>query len=612
MSKAIKKTTIALLSAATCLTALVGVLTNSEIKTNVASAQTVETAGNFETLDGASIRINAGEPSGIRWWVSVTEDFHDYATSLGNVTYYTLVNTSAIKETDHTNDKVVAIPCTATPEFDENGVWKFSAAIVYNQLAEELAGDPYNYNESQIETALETAYDKDLHARAYVEIVGDTTTQIYSEVGDTIRSIRGVATNCLIENTSVTADNKTYFQDLAGVEVDTDNITVETQKTMKLTSMYGEYTMVSNDEGATWTKEFVGEGSATTQTALPAGNYNVYVGGKKVDAITVASETNATAQINGLGTSFYTAGNDYYADFVNMSTGKVYRSPFRYATGVIDEATDMYLLELKDADSTSNGTERTFPNIDGYYIMKNSITEKAVHTMSATYLQSTYLAGGFVGTFEGNGYGWDNAGGRVVFPVIYNGGVIKNFYVKGTGINSFNDKTTVVAGLRGTSTMENVYVEYANSTESNAVCGVVNMVEYTAVLKNCVIVDGKGHGTSYIGMHGLVSFIPLSTYFETTPFRFGGALNNATNVYYISTNYIMSNHSTSGYRFYGANEEALKESEAVSNARVLPGVNRYTTADAYKAATNTLNELPAGFNADLWRIDATNGLVWKA
>lgn len=596
MSKAKKKTTIALLAAATCCVAMVGVLTNSNVKTAIAKADAVEAAGNFQTLDGASIRISNNTPSGIRWKVSVSSAFQEYVASLGAYTFWTAVDTAPITESSYDDADVVRIECTADEVF-EKGVWTYTAAIDYTQVANELKAK--GYEDNQIEEYLEIAYGKTLYARAYVEIENTSVPYIFSETGDVARSIKGVATNCLVENRAeVTETTKSTFEKYAGVSL--TNVQTEEQKTMKIPNLYGEYTMVTKDEGTTWTKEFVGEGSATTYNKLPADTYTVYTGAKLLGTVTLATEDNATSAISGLGTGNHEVGNDYYVDFVGTK-GVAYRTPFRYATGVIDEADDMRLLEMTD----------TATEIDGYYIMKNSLTSM-VRTMKFDSGKTYWsYSGGFRGTFEGNGYGWKNITLKSgsIFPIV-NGGEIKNFSVTGTHNGGWNTNMLVVNGLHGQSKMSNVNVNLTASGQYNSKIGIVWSMEDTAVIENCVLGVEVAYDSAYVGKFGLTvdhNVVLYATKISNDNYgRVFKVFQNATETYFVSSSYIGEQ---SAGLLLGANEENPNPTKYTNVLKT--AVNRYADNAAFVDATKGLAELPAGFNPELWTVDATYGLMWK-
>ena len=245
MSKAMKKTTVALLSAATCFAAAVGIITVSNVKASAADeavTPTVAAAGTFVTQDGAGIKISKGNPSGIRWTVTMTDSFYQ---NLNNPKFYTLVNDSAIDLDDYygNNDRVVVIENNLEPQYDEESkTWTFYSAIVYNQLKAEL--EEKGYSETEVEDYLTQAYGHNLYARAYVETSDGI---VYSTADDVARSIQGVAMNYLIEESAnaeasdvVTEENKAEFVKYAGADYTVKGTKTIADNAVKITNMYGE------------------------------------------------------------------------------------------------------------------------------------------------------------------------------------------------------------------------------------------------------------------------------------------------------------------------------------------------------------------------------------
>ncbi len=606
MRKTIKNLALALLSVVFFIMATVGILTNSNVKSAFAEENPVAVESNFTTTDGASIRITQGKPSGIRWKVTVTEDFHRYVSTLGTPTYSTIVNTQEI-EVDGENLDAVKIVCSASPKFDKNGVWSFYASIVYDQLANELKDAGYGNNE--INQMLVRAYETELYARAFVEVekADGSTEVIYSELGDTTRSIKSVATYCLIEG-NFDAENKADFENIAGKEISVAK--TETQKSVKIESFYAE----KQPNGAAL-EEF-GSGTVKTQSDLPAGTYDVLVGAKLVDTVTLDEAGVATAEIKGLSTESYKAGKDYYANFVNQETGDVYQTPFRYATAVLNEGNDFRVFAISKEKHEAKWT------LDGYYIMSNDITGSVGETgfgYSGINVNSPANAG-FAGVLEGNGYAIRNVtlphGG--IFDAV-EGGTIKNLAIIDCQLFHYGEQALAIQ-LNG-ATIDNVLVSVSYNFNKDVVRNpsVFGISDINTKITNSVFKTNytlySGQDESALKSYGLIdgSGVDYMTYTNATsanPYvpKYAKMLENSENVYYVSSNtYIMGNGNK---RWYGANETDEFNSNDIEAKfkKQLAGVYHYKT-DA-ELATALSAQLPAGFNADIWKIDA-NGLGWK-
>ena len=612
MRKTIKNFALALLSITFFIMATVGVLSNSNVKMAMAEANPVAVENNFETKDGASIRIaKGGQPSGIRWGVTVTEEFHRYASALGTPTYYTLVNTVAIDENGE-NAGAVKIKCTSDPKFDKKGVWTFNASIVYDQLAAELKAD--GYTDSQVEQLLVKAYGTELYARAYVEIdTVDETQKIFSVAGDTTRSIKNVATYCLISGETDTA-NDGSLEAIAGKEIAIES--TETQKAVKIESIYAE----KQPNGVKF--ENFASGTVKTQGNLPAGNYDVLVGAKLVDTVTLDEAGVATANISGLASDMYQAGKDYYAQFV-AENGKVYQAPFRYATAIIDDGADFRSFQVYKCGICDNcvknsqcSTPVAAPEIEdanSYFIMSKDLYSA---TGNSNYVPNAQApkAVGLGGTFDGNGFAIRGAElpHCGLFDIV-NGGTIKNFAVIDCTLTLWGP--IALAAQINNATLDNVYISVNYSFNKDAVRApsIFNACNNETVITNCVF---KTNYTPFSGQdvtsaYGLLNEIDYVIYTPNNPYtvQYDKMLENAQNVYYVSANTsIMSCGTASNLkRWYGANETAKYESETVAVKKIFTGVYHYETG---AALATDVTELPAGFDANLWKLDA-NGLAWK-
>lgn len=615
MRKSIKNLALALLSVVFFIMATVGILTNSNVKSAFAEENPVAVESNFTTTDGASIRITQGKPSGIRWKVTVTEDFHRYVSALGTPTYSTIVNTQEI-EVDGENLDAVKIVCSASPKFDKNGVWSFYASIVYDQLANELKDAGYGNNE--INQMLVRAYETELYARAFVEVekADGSTEVIYSELGDTTRSIKSVATYCLIEG-NFDAENKADFENIAGKEISVAK--TETQKSAKIESVYAE--KQPSDTGF----EDLGSGTVKTQGNLPAGKYDVLVGAKLVDTITLESAGVAEATISGLATNMYQAGKDYDVSFV-AEDGKVYQTKFRYATAIINDGADFKPFSLYACNECTNCLDNNkgacknpqasdvIEDKNSYFIMSNDILGSVTGVAGYVPNAQKPVYAGLGGTLDGNGYAIRGAelphGG--LFDIV-NGGTIKNFAIVDCTLTLWGP-IALGAQLNG-ATLDNVYIDVKYAFNSGAVrapsafnaCDNQTKITNTVIKTNYTPFDGQDVTSTY----GMLNEIDYVIYTPNNPYtvKYDKMLENAENLYYVSANtYIMSVGGTASKRWYGANETDLYNSENIGIKKQFTGVYHYADGTALASA---VTELPVGFNADLWKIDATLGLVWK-
>ena len=334
-------------------------------------------------------------------------------------------------------------------------------------------------------------------------------------------------------------------------------------------------------------------------------------------------EGQTTASFTGvkLNKAKYAPGENVPADFVDAATGNVYRVEFRYATAVINEASDFayfvvgadnWRVKNNSASVTTDGANTV--TYGGYVIMQNDVTTGTLPTfIAAAAYDQVWYNGGFNGTFEGNGYGLKNLtltrGG--LFGAV-NGGTVQNFSVVNCSIaNMWNAESNIFGMFAGEANVNNVYVSM--ETDVRAHSGIFGRVTNTVKIENCVI---NVWNTGYAGNEAKWGFTRANL-IESVGGVYENIFTETSNVYFVSNAYIFNR---TNRRWYGSNasEQALKESEAITNTRTINGIERYTGATNaaantnYKNATKTLTALPEGFNANLWRIDATNGLVWQA
>ncbi len=394
--------------------------------------------------DGAAIRIKGeGTPSGIRWKAIVTEAYYNQisASNTKTVEFGTYVdNTEIVEEATTTR---IDIPCTATPNFVD-GVWSFHASITYDELKEKL--EEKYADDAEVETkvaaGLAAAYETELYARAYVT-VNETTT--LAESIDTGRSIKGVATYCLIENTKdVTAGNKNLFETYAGA-----TYTVASEQAFNNQNVYN----------AT-----MGNGAFTAK--VENGEYDVYVGAKYLGKAT-ATEGEITVNAENLAIK---AGEMGKVILIN-GQNKVTTVPFISANDIISTKAEFssFLTTVKQQ------------GYSGYAVLTADIDFGGEKT--ADYQSGNSLSG----TFNGLGHTVSNVKTHQsagIFGNIATGGIIKNaafVEIFADIAGNTSDGRLLADVLEGT--LENVYVQ-GRFNETGL--GIVKMQGESSRIRNCV------------------------------------------------------------------------------------------------------------------------------
>ena len=611
MKKTMRK--VAITAVSFLFTLSVGALLAENKNVFIASAETVAVEENFTMQDGAYIRIMSDTPSGIRWSVNVSKAYYEYVQSAAagsSFEFGTYVDETPIEvsEGNVVSTTAIKIPCTTsqTPEFDEEtGVWTYSASILYSELAQEIHNKLVENNvtdetiiEEKVENALQAAYETVLYARGYAKI---GSAYEYAVEADTGRSVRGVAMNYLIENTSdVTDSNKTDFEAYAGGDYTVEK--TEAAYDIGITNAYSELD---------------GMGTVTSEETLAAGDYQVYVGAKRMDDVTLDSDGVATATVADLGKSLYEAGKDYNVRFVNAETKKVHQVPFRYATKVIDEFSDFSVLKITVPSAADGGQVKV--QIKGYYLLTKTLTSAGTtYEFTHSGVTSTRVESdepnGFMGTFDGNGFALKNLywpwGG--VFGIV-NGATIKNLSIEMTSkSDTFGDGKSpgyILAKVLNNATISNCHISGVISKTGIEIGGLACYMNQYTKIENSII-DIQITSSSYTSAAAFMT----PGYYVTNWATYANANNTLNNVY-VYTNKPLNYRGTVS-RFYGENEAFVggyTEETALNGVYVYANAAAYQTADASdKGKATSVEEWKAkGFNENLWVLSADSAPVWR-
>ena len=588
MIKTLKNKLLVILSTAFVFAVGACCVSLDETKWTTADGEPVAEAGNFEVLDGAAIKISAeNQASGIRWTVSVSQAYHVYVSSLGSVEYHTLIDNKAISVKDE-NSSQLDILCTATPSFNEDGIWEYHASIVYDQLQAELQEAGKTVQE--INELLLDAYEVELQAKAYVKITptsGEPTLK-YAQAEDVARSIKGVAMHCVLAE-EYTEDDDEYASIATYAGKNLAVATREKAYNVGITNMYSEVD---------------GAGSVTTETTLSTGSYDVYVGARKIDTVTLDSDSTATVAIPTLYGLSDMAGKDVDVRFVSANNN-VTVVPFRYATKVIATEADVRYF---DQDTTS-------VSYNGYYLLKNSITfagdagtDKIVQPTATAYGTQT---SGLTGTFDGNGftlskfYSQGGLFGQIV------GGTVKNLamtdwnclYVNYWGAYPLGQK------LRG-ATVDNCYISTANMalTDNTRTGGFASYIDAETKISNSVIKLNYYFGSVSVEQanYGFISGGNDKAYNTNADFVDW----NMEGVFVIMSSGCNKLVKGADISVYAQNQQTTYENDETSeNKKMIDGVclynQTYTTNDLTNYSNFSTEENPDGFtqgyNKNLWK-----------
>lgn len=549
-----------------------------------AKADPLSTVGNFQILDGASIRLKEGE-AGIKWDIKVSQAYYE---SLQNtygkdsvIEFHTLVDNAEIDGFDSVTASDVL--CTATPTFSE-GLFVYKAGVIYDYLENALLQKYQSVGftgadlTAAVQNAMRAAYDLELYARGYVKITTakGEEIKILSEAGNVARSIRGIAFDLLL-NGSYTTQNKAVLEKYIGGEC-----------RLELDNPEFENNTYSIDDGV----------GTVAFDNLPMGKYAAYFGAEKVGNIVVET-TQTRSVVEFFNLHNVTAGKDYSLTLLNEN-GTAYRQAFRCATKVITRATELKMFTVTE---TENGMSK----LDGYYMLGNSIDasnfEYAPHTDTvATADLGQGFDAGLTGTFDGNGYTIRNlqVGQYGLFGLIA-GGTVKNVAFENALLEYSNINAQVIAYYLYNATLENVYLSMANRLvlETTYRAPLACKISLTT-LTNCLFDVGdfvkNASREKVYNYYGSLLCEKVETDESAT----------WSGVYVLSTGAFSARGKTASTEIY-ADAVNIPDSEA---AVIFTGVKRYTNREEMGKDLTANVEILAMFDEKYWKI--VDGLpIWQ-
>lgn len=534
-----------------------------------AKAEELSLKEHFYLEKGASIRLKEGE-SGIRFSTVVSDEYREYLkTSYGEgatIEYHTIIG--AGENYDNYYD-IVADSFVTLGE----GKSAYRAVIYYDNLKAELEKMYADANKSgdeldnAVNAALQAAYGVELNAKSYVVVSenGETKATIDAYKEDNLRSVRGVALDLLLSGE-------------------------ETHKTELEAYLGGEVGRAESSGAAAYYD--VSASLGEMEAGVPAGDYSVYYGAKKLSDVTV-NENGDTVTIGGI--AGLEEAKDYSVTLYNAAENKAYNRAFKAVTKVLKTASDLEVFKATDDSSEFGGYYVLGNDIDASgYTCVTGVNGSALGAASGRYLTNSltgdnFNSFGLKGTFDGNGYTISNltVGSCGMFGVI-NGGTVKNVALKDV---KFVEKQNVatLAWYIIDATIENVYM---NAESLPAVWGraMVASSIYTSTVKNVVIqlkevLGNTGEKLNVYGGYGAFgSFVSADA---NRVVDAGDQANVFSDVYVISTTKLSV---LSKSQYDGENTEA--ENKYV-------GIKRYDSAEEMASARNDYSS----FDKSLWSVN---------
>lgn len=480
MRKNFKKFLISL-----CALVCIGAVSLGVGKLTVVSAATetgeeiTQNTDYFEMEDGAQVR-KVPNSMGIRFVTNVGSEYLSNLESDGaTVSFGTLVSKSGDVTTIKADDPttyLADIPCTKSANYDENGNFQYTAAIVYDKT------------EAFSDAQWLAACKMELTGLAYVKVVkGEAQPQYYYAVAnDTTRSMRAVANEAILQGEDESALKK-YLGE-----------------TVRNTG-FEAYEIAEAVDGVV----------PMTLSGLGNSAYNqVYIGAKRVGTIAGNSVSFDAEKVEEMG---LTLGEKYTLSFFDANSN-VYSMKVMYVTDKLTTGTDMKVFNV--------GVEQTEHN-KGYYILGNNIQSSKTNfdmdsSASGYQFHTKYGYGnnvinsiatatstikvGFAGTLDGQGYQWriEGPGELGLFAYLGDGAVIKNISIESYGTQNIQNRNYVgnnvlAYAMDGTVKLDNVYIKVShNAFSSNYNKSLLN-TRGTNLYMNNVVVENTKHNAAVQG-----------------------------------------------------------------------------------------------------------------
>lgn len=541
-------------------------------------AEAVDEEGNFLVEDGASVSVGQEDVNGIKWTIKVTEQYHNYVSSLGTVEYHTLIDDKEINAIDKTSSQV-DILCKEKPNF-VNGVFKYNATIIYKNLSAQLKEK--GYTDDEIREKIDLANKTELNAKAYVKIITKNSEEIikYSSVNDSKRSMFGVAVCGLLNGdyeSEITDKLKKY------VGENFEQVRQEQQAKIGIASYYS-----LEDK----------KGNVAPSETIPDGNYTVLMGARIVGKKQITS-TSQSVSLNNVAISANLFGEDVSADFVGED-GKVYRVPVRIVTKAITAKEDVSYFKLVNTNTS----------FSGYYLLLNDIDGKGV----ANVAQPTATAmgnkkAGLTGVFEGNGYTLKNFAFQGGLFGMVNGGTVRNLSMQNWTCN-YPDYWGAypVAQKFISAKMDNCYISTnkisleISSNGRQRFGGFASYIDADTVISNSVIEINYYVDTVNLEdrTYGLICGGHDKDYATNALFVEWKMNNVIVNVNCGASKLVKGTDIT----IYAENQREEYDTDDVSqNKKIVKGV--YLNPNSA-----TVNSIKDGYDADIWDI-GDGSILWK-
>ncbi len=529
----------------------------------------------FAMQKGAAVRKKEGS-TGIRfstdinqaWYNDVLAQYSEYTNV--EIELHTLIARNAAltdvneDQTIDEKDLTVAMIAQDPENVGANEAMDYTDRGTIS-FASENEADTYTYRAVMLynpQDCTATTYAMELVARSYAVVTytdngtEKTSEPVYADSEDNVRAMRTIANVAILDGGS-----------------GSENLTHYVTEGTRTTEM--KYYQTSDDTS-----------KSITLNNLPSGDYTGYLNASKI-GVTV---TDGTISLTDLDTSGLTLGETYYVS-VFTAENEVYSAPFMYVTKVIDEASELSLLQI----STSN------LKVDGYYVLGADIEEASIsHLMSGTSTNANYRGSadvGFNGTFDGQGHtlSVNVQGNYGLFGNLLAESEIKNVGLDITITTTDGSYTPVALGyytVKGAA-LTNTYLKVAESsapTRYNSGLMYQGSLIYENVIADMTALSyNSGLPSSLLGMAS------------------ASQSQAAKNMYILYEQaiplWVTSNFGTKYY----ANNEVVAD---VTITTYTNAIYRYKNYQALISASEA-NEGYASFTSTLWDTDLIGAPVWK-
>lgn len=331
MRKAKKSMLLMVLLTGLVSVSAMGIVGVQDVEKAKAEVTVEDKAGNFEVRAGAAVRLH-NTKTGIRFSCDITEEYYNAVVAANPNAEVKLATEISVNKAGATPE---VIWCSTTPDFTDDGVFTYYAAMTFDGLTAE-----------QLEKAVEL--EMMATAQIYDYTDAENYTLLYeSETGD-IRSMKAVANMAKLNG-----EDKGLLDSYVGNAIVNENAGM-------VESVGTETSLTLNVEAGTYEDAYIGA-AKTTVTVAEDGS------------ATVANAAFASTKVGDV--TYVSVFND----------GAIYATPVRYITQALSDAAELSAVLVPGTTATT---------VDGYYVLDDDITITTTERHAGLTFKGTFDGNG--------------------------------------------------------------------------------------------------------------------------------------------------------------------------------------------------------------------------